>query len=92
MKKILVKINWKVRFQDKTFVISLAGLIFLLIQQVLAIFGVSWDYTLINDQLTQVINTVFLILALVGVVKDPTTKGITDSKRALMYNQNKEDK
>ncbi|WP_235032873.1 phage holin [Enterococcus sp. CSURQ0835] len=85
MKEILAKINWKVRFQDKTFVISLIGLIFLLIQQILAVFGVNWDYTLINEQITQVINTVFLILALIGVVKDPTTPGLKDSDQAMMY-------
>lgn len=80
-----MKINWKIRLQSKVFVISLLGLIFLLAQQVLAVFGINWDYTVINDQLTQVINTVFLILALVGVVKDPTTEGISDSENAMGY-------
>lgn len=78
-----MKINWKIRLQSKVFVISLLGLIFLLAQQVLAVFGINWDYTVINDQLTQVINTIFLILALVGVVKDPTTEGISDSENAM---------
>lgn len=80
-----MKINWKIRLQSKVFVISLLGLIFLLAQQVLAVFGINWDYTVINDQLTQVINTIFLILALVGVVKDPTTEGISDSENAMEY-------
>lgn len=80
-----MNINWKIRLQSKVFVISLLGLIFLLAQQVLAIFGINWDYTVINDQLTQVINTIFLILALVGVVKDPTTAGISDSENAMGY-------
>lgn len=88
-----MKINWKIRIQSKVFVISLLGLIFLLAQQVLGIFGINWDYTVINDQLTQVINTIFLILALVGVVKDPTTTGIEDSEQALKYTEpRKEDK
>lgn len=82
-----MKINWKIRIQSKVFVISLLGLIFLLAQQVLGIFGINWDYTVINDQLTQVINTIFLILALVGVVKDPTTTGIEDSEQALTYTE-----
>ncbi|MFB5483329.1 phage holin [Enterococcus avium] len=80
-----MKINWKIRLQSKVFVISLLGLFFLLVQQVLAVFGINWDYTVINDQLTQVINTVFLILALVGVVKDPTTEGFSDSENAMEY-------
>lgn len=82
-----MNINWKIRIQSKVFVISLLGLIFLLAQQVLGIFGINWDYTVINDQLTQVINTIFLILALVGVVKDPTTTGIEDSEQALTYTE-----
>lgn len=86
-----MKINWKVRMKKKSFVISLLGLIFLLAQQVLAIFGVSWDYTLVNDQLTQVINTIFLILALIGVVKDPTTAGISDSNTAMTYDEPKKE-
>ena len=79
------KINWKVRFQSKVFVISLLGLIFLLVQQILTIFGIRWDYTILNEQLTQIINTVFLLLALIGVVKDPTTEGLLDSDQAMSY-------
>lgn len=79
------KINWKVRFQSKVFVISLLGLIFLLVQQILSIFGIGWDYTILNEQLTQIINTVFLLLALIGVVKDPTTEGLLDSDQAMSY-------
>lgn len=85
------KINWKIRLQSKVFVISLLGLIFLLVQQILAIFGISWDYAVINDQLTQVINTVFLLLALLGVVKDPTTPGIEDSENAMEYKELRKD-
>lgn len=79
------KINWKVRFQSKVFVISLLGLIFLLVQQILSIFGIRWDCTILNEQLTQIINTVFLLLALIGVVKDPTTEGLLDSDQAMSY-------
>lgn len=78
-------INWKIRLQSKFFGVSLLGLILLLVQQVLAIFGISWDYTVVNDQLAQIINTIFLILALVGVIKDPTTSGLEDSKKAMQY-------
>lgn len=79
------KINWAVRFQSKVFVISLVGVFFLLGQQVLSLFGIQWDYTIVNDQITDIIDTVFLLLALVGVVKDPTTEGMSDSKQALTY-------
>ncbi|MBD9707665.1 phage holin [Enterococcus faecium] len=83
------KINWKVRIQSKVFVISLLGLIFLLLQQILSIFDIQWDYTVLNEQLTQIINTIFLLLALIGVVKDPTTEGLSDSDQAMTYRKPK---
>ncbi|MBO1087228.1 phage holin [Enterococcus mundtii] len=84
-KNVLGSINWKLRLQDKAFVVSMLGLIFLLAKQVLSIFGIDFDYTLINQQITDVINTIFVILFMLGAVKDPTTKGFSDSDQALAY-------
>lgn len=87
----MIKINWKVRFKSKVFVLSLLSLLFLLVQQLLAVVGIQWDYTVLNEQLTQIVQTVFLLLALVGVVKDPTTAGLSDSEQALTYSQPKKE-
>lgn len=80
-----MKINWAVRFRNKNFWISLIPAIFLFLQSVLAPFGYDWDFGVLNQQITAIINAVFTILALLGIVTDPTTKGIGDSERALGY-------
>ena len=72
-------INWKVRLKNKTF------WLLLLASQILKLFGVEWDYTGLAEQLTAIVGTIFAILALLGVVNDPTTQGVGDSQQALTY-------
>lgn len=84
-------INWKVRIKNKVFWISIIPLIFLLAQQVLAIFGISVDFANLQDQVIAVIGTVFAILALIGIVADPTTEGVSDSAQAKAYDAPKSD-
>ena len=57
----------------------------LLVQTVMALFGYKWDFGVLNQQLTAVINAVFAVLAILGVVNDPTTAGLSDSAQALTY-------
>ncbi|MGE8034354.1 phage holin [Lysinibacillus sp. NPDC093692] len=79
-----MRINWKIRFQHKPFLLALFSLIVLLAQQVAAIFG--YDLTsAMSEQGMTILNTVLSIFALLGVVVDPTTRGTSDSQRALMY-------
>jgi len=79
-----MRINWKIRFQHKPFLLALFSLIALLAQQVAAIFG--YDLTsAMSEQTMTIINTVLSIFTLLGVVVDPTTRGTSDSQRALMY-------
>ncbi|MEQ6355024.1 phage holin [Lysinibacillus sp. M3] len=79
-----MRINWKIRFQHKPFLLALFSLIVLLAQQVAAIFG--YDLTsVMSEQAMTILNTVLSIFALLGVVVDPTTRGTSDSQRALMY-------
>lgn len=80
-------INWKIRFKNKAFWLGLVPLALLLIQQVAAIFGLTLDFGILQEQLVAVIGTVFALLALLGVVVDPTTEGIGDSERALAYEE-----
>ena len=80
-------INWKVRFKNKAFWLGLVPLALLLVQQVAAIFGLTLDFGGLQEQLVAVIGTVFALLALLGVVVDPTTEGIGDSERALGYEE-----
>jgi phi LC3 family holin len=84
-------INWKVRAKNKTFWLALVPAFLLLIQAVAQVFNVSLDFTNLNKDLLGVVNALFTVLAIVGVVTDPTTKGLSDSTQALTYSKPKED-
>lgn len=78
-------INWRVRIKNKTFWLTLIPAVLLLVQAVSAPFGYTLDFVVLNQQLAAIINSLFAVLAIIGVVNDPTTKGVGDSERALMY-------
>lgn len=80
-----MKINWLVRIKSKAFWLALVPAFLLLIQTVAAPFGYKWDFVVLNQQLAAIINALFAVLAILGVVTDPTTPGISDSERALSY-------
>lgn len=84
-------INWKIRAKNKTFWLALVPAFLLLIQAVAQVFNVSLDFTNLNKDLLGVVNALFTVLAIVGVVADPTTKGLSDSTQALTYSKPKED-
>jgi len=80
-----MKINWKIRLRSKLFWSAMVSLLLVLANQVAAIFGV--DITIYNDQITAITETLLAILGLLGVIVDPTTKGLSDSDRALDYTE-----
>lgn len=80
-------INWKVRLKNKQFWLALIPAVLLLIQAVAAVFGFSLDLSALGDKLLVVVNTLFTVLVILGVVVDPTTKGIKDSEKALAYTE-----
>jgi len=82
-----MKINWKVRLQHKQFWVSLIALLIVLANQIAGIFNV--DITIYNAQVTAITETVLSILALLGIVIDPTTVGTSDSNQALKYDKPK---
>lgn len=80
-------INWKVRVKNKLFWTSLIPAVLLLIQTVAATLGFSLDLGEFGENLLAVVNAVFGVLVILGIVTDPTTSGISDSTRALTYNE-----
>ena len=78
-------INLTVRIKNKTFWLTLIPAVLLLVQAVLACFGITWDYTQVSQELLGVVNALFAVLAILGIVADPTTEGIGDSAQALTY-------
>ena len=78
-------INWSVRFRNKAFWLSLIPAVLLLVQVAAAVFGYTLDLGALGDKLLAVVNALFAVLTILGVVNDPTTAGVTDSAQALSY-------
>lgn len=84
-------INWTVRIKNKNFWLAVIPAVLLLVQAVAAVFGHTLDLGDIGNKLIAVVNAAFGVLVVLGVVVDPTTAGISDSKQARGYNWPKED-
>lgn len=84
-------INWTVRIKNKNFWLAVIPALLLLAQTVAAVFGCTLDLGDIGNKLIAVVNAVFGVLVILGVVNDPTTAGMSDSKQAQGYNFPKED-
>ncbi len=93
-----MNINWKVRVKNPTFWIGLMGVI---ASPMLAYYGLSYadmtSWQSIGDVLSQFVTNPFLVgtvamavLSFIGVLADPTTKGVKDSARAMTYRQPEE--
>ena len=77
--------NWKVRIKNKTFWVAIIPAVLLVVQAVVALFGVQIDLGQIGNRLLAVVDAVFAVLTILGVVVDPTTAGVGDSQRAMGY-------
>lgn len=84
-------INWTVRIKNKNFWLTLIPAVLLLAQAVAAVFGFTLDFGELGDRLLTVVNALFAVLAILGIVTDPTTSGVGDSEQALTYTKPKED-
>ena len=80
-----MKINWKVRFKQKVFLTSFISLIVSFVYSMLAMFDVFPAVT--KNSVLEVVNQVLTILGLLGIIVDPTTAGISDSERAMSYEE-----
>lgn len=78
-------INWKVRINNKAFWIALIPALAVLVKSVAALCGVTLDLDPIVAKLLDVVEAVFVVLAIMGIVNDPTTAGLSDSNRAKTY-------
>ena len=82
-------INWKVRIKNKNFWLSFIPGVLLFIQLAASVFGFTLDFGELGNKLIEVVNAVFLLLSIMGVVNDPTTEGFGDSTQAMTYNEPK---
>lgn len=82
-----MKLNLKVRVKNKAFWLAVIPAVALVAQAVAALFGYSIDLTTLVGKLQAVVNAVFALLVILGIVVDPTTDGINDSNRAMSYEE-----
>jgi len=82
-------INWTVRVKNKWFWLAIIPAVLVLLRAVAAVFGYSLDLSELGDKLAAVVEAVFAVLAILGVVVDPTTEGVKDSKLAMTYTEPK---
>ena len=80
-------INWMVRVKNKQFWMSLIPALALVVQAVAAVFGWELDFSSLIGKLLAVVDAVFALLVILGIVVDPTTAGISDSNRAMNYEE-----
>ena len=80
-------INWKVRIRNKQFWLSAIPALALVVQAVAAVFGWTLNLESLVGKVLVAVNAVFALLAILGIVVDPTTEGIRDSARAMEYEE-----
>jgi phi LC3 family holin len=78
-----MNINWKLRLQNKAILTAIVLGIIAIVFQILAICDVAPAVT--QNEIVQVATMVIEVLALCGIVVDPTTAGISDSVQAMGY-------
>ena len=78
-------INWKVRIRNKVFWLTLIPAVLLLMQSIASAAGVQLDLSDAQMKILAIVENLFALLAILGIVNDPTTSGITDSQQAMGY-------
>mgnify|MGYP004560252875 CR=1 FL=1 len=84
-----MNINWKIRLMNKAFWISAIPALLLMIQAAAAVFGYQLELGEIGDRILNLVNAMFAFLTILGVVNDPTTAGVADSRQAMTYSRPK---
>ena len=77
--------NWKVRFKNKVWLGLFFSLIVGFIFNILRLFEV--DPSITENTILNVVDQLLTFLGLIGVIVDPTTAGVGDSKRAMTYEE-----
>lgn len=83
-------INWKVRFKNEVWLASFLTFVVSVVFRFLELFEIAPNIT--QDSVMQIVAAVLQVLSLLGIIVDPTTKGIKDSNLAMSYTCPKCDK
>ena len=77
-----MKINMKLRLQNKQFIVGLVSALLLLAGQIAQLLGYNIDEA-VSSGVMDIVNTVLAILVSIGVIQDPTTKGLSDDDEVM---------
>lgn len=83
-----MRINWKIRFKNRVWLLTFIGTIIAFAYQVCAMLGIVPKVA--EDQIMDLVKIILTILVGLGVIVDPTTAGTADSERALTYGTDKD--
>ena len=71
--------DWSMRIKNKMFWLAIIPAVLLVIQTAAAVFGYTLDLGDLGNKLLDVVNAVFSVLVIAGIVVDPSTPGVGDS-------------
>lgn len=77
-------INWKIRIKSKEFWLALFPAVLVLAQTVLFACGIDFDPTEWTGKIIAIVDSLFLVLAILGIINDPTVVGFSDSKYSML--------
>ena len=80
-----MKLNWRVRFRNKTWLTMFISLIVGFVFNLLKLFDIVPSFS--ENLVMNIAGQVLTFLGLIGVIVDPTTAGIEDSNRAMTYEE-----
>lgn len=78
-----MKINWKVRLRNKPWIMSFTALVITFVYDLLAMLEVVPAVS--EERIMGIVQLVLTLLTALGVLIDPTTQGVSDSERAMLY-------
>ncbi len=80
-----MKINWKVRLKNPVFWLTLLPTAVTFMYTLLGSFGIVPSIS--EDNMMNIITAIVTALGTFGILVDPTTKGVSDSDKALTYEE-----
>lgn len=80
-----MKINWKLRLQNKFTLSALISAVVVFVYEVAGALGFVLPVS--QEQVLSAVAALLAVLVALGVVVDPTTNGVDDSNRALEYEE-----
>lgn len=78
-----MKINWKVRLRNPIFWITMVPMVLSAVYEILAWAGVT--PAIPEGSVLRILQLIVKILGMLGIINDPTVKGLLDSLRAMTY-------